>query len=295
MLAFSLLHDSGGSSAEPDATDTSRFFGIVQGIRLDSQDFQAMARAGVGSDRFLLIWGDVQPKKGGPYNWGPTDALIGAFAAHGIQVVPDLWRSPPWVAGPLVAPPIDRPEDLKAWQAFLKAAVARYGPDGDLLVHGLQEAVRGRRHAAAGPVVAGLERAQPVEVLRPEPVARAVRPPARDLPRRDQERRIRTPRSCSPGCPATATSTPGSSSTALRRPGVEKRLRRGGALHPYAPTSSTLQLEIEQVREVMTKHGDSGNAAVDHRDRLGIGAARQVRDQPGAAGPERDAEGVASD
>ncbi len=130
VLAFSVLRDSGGSSAAPASTDTSQFFGIVQGIRLDSRDFKTMAKSGVGSDRFLLIWGSVQPKKDGPYDWGPTDSLIGSFASHGIQAVPDLWRSPPWVAGPLVAPPIDRPEDMKAWQAFLKAAVARYGPGG---------------------------------------------------------------------------------------------------------------------------------------------------------------------
>ena len=32
------------------------FFGIVQGIRLDQNDFQTMRATGVGTDRFLVFW-----------------------------------------------------------------------------------------------------------------------------------------------------------------------------------------------------------------------------------------------
>ncbi len=254
MLAFSLLHDSGGSGAEPP-TDTSRFFGIVQGIRLDSQDFQTMQRAGVGSDRFLLIWGDVQPTKGGPYNWGPTDALIGSFAAHGIQVVPDLWRSPPWVAGPLVAPPIDRPEDLKAWQAFLKAAVARYGPDGTywstdykkrygddavpLPVHSWQvwNEPNLSKYFAPGPSPSRYARLLAVshDAIRSE----------------------------DPNAQIVLAGMPGYGDVNAWKfleelyavPGVQDDFD-AASLHPYAPDVQHLQGEIERVRKVMNEHGD---------------------------------------
>ena len=105
------------------------FFGIAQGLRLDGRDFRTMAETGVATDRLQLVWPWVQPKPG-PFNWGPTDTLIGALASHGIRVVPFIWGSPRWVARPPARPPLNGPDEVEAWQAFLEAAVARYGRGG---------------------------------------------------------------------------------------------------------------------------------------------------------------------
>jgi hypothetical protein len=129
-LALSLLGGTGSSSTQgPPARSQNEFFGIVQGIRLDVQDFETMAATGVGSDRFLMIWSTVQPKKGA-FNWGPTDALVGGFASHGIRAFPSLWGSPRWVASSTATPPLASPELEQAWRKFLEAAVERYGPGG---------------------------------------------------------------------------------------------------------------------------------------------------------------------
>ena len=131
-LAVSLLQGSGTKSQA--ATGPPGFFGIVQGIRLDQNDFHTMQTAGVASDRFLLFWGAVQPRPGS-FVWGPTDRLVGGFAASGVRPFPDLSGNPDWVAGGPSRPPLDTPQAEAQWQAFVKAVVGRYGPGGTYWAH----------------------------------------------------------------------------------------------------------------------------------------------------------------
>ena len=69
---------------------------------------------------------------------GPT-APIGALASHGIRLVPYLWGSPAWVAATPPRPPLDSASDEQAWQDFLQAAVARYGPGGSYWAHDYEQ------------------------------------------------------------------------------------------------------------------------------------------------------------
>ncbi len=127
-LAASLIQGSGNTIGQPSAVQPG-FFGIVQGIRLDSRDFQFMASTGIRTDRFLLFWEAVQPRPGS-FEWDATDDLVGAFASHGIRPFPDISGNPDWVSGDPARPPLDTPEAEQAWRGFLKALVDRYGPDG---------------------------------------------------------------------------------------------------------------------------------------------------------------------
>jgi hypothetical protein len=136
-LAASLLQGSGGN-ATTAAGAPSAFYGIVQGIRLDERDFATMQATGIRTDRFLLFWQSVQPRPGS-FVWGPTDDLVGAFASHGIRPFPTVSGNPAWVPGDLARPPLDTPEAEQAWQAFLKALVNRYGPDGSYWAKGYRE------------------------------------------------------------------------------------------------------------------------------------------------------------
>jgi polysaccharide biosynthesis protein PslG len=126
-LAASLLRGSGDES-DTSATPTG-FFGIVQGIRLDENDFATMQTTGVGMDRFLLFWQQVEPQPGS-FVWGPTDQLVGGFASHGIRPFPTVSGNPAWVPGVLARPPLDDRQAESAWEEFLKAVVARYGRGG---------------------------------------------------------------------------------------------------------------------------------------------------------------------
>ena len=203
--------------APPPPTRAS-FFGIVQGIRLDSQDFQTMAEAGRRLGPLPADLGRRAADQGRPVQLGPTDALIGAFASHGIRPCPICGEPRPGWPGRSVAP----------------AARPARGPEG---VAGVPEggggALRARRHllgrrttsssygadadAAPGPVVADLERAQPDEVLRPQALARPVRPAPRDLPRRDQEPGPERPDRPRRNARLRRRRTPGTSSTASTR------------------------------------------------------------------------------
>lgn len=112
------------------ATVRSEFFGIVQAGAPGPRDLNGLARAGIHSDRFMLNWGSVQRRSPDSYNWWGPDRQIGALASHGIRAVPVLWGNPGWVYGSPARPPLDRPRDALAWRNLLKAAAARYGPDG---------------------------------------------------------------------------------------------------------------------------------------------------------------------
>ena len=110
----------------------SEFFGIAQGSnrlnRLDPEDLAGLSAARIRTERFQLNWPSVESSEGS-FDWNGTDALVGSLAFHGIRPVPFVWGSPPWVAGTFARPPIDSAADEQAWQDFLRAAVARYGPD----------------------------------------------------------------------------------------------------------------------------------------------------------------------
>jgi hypothetical protein len=131
-LALSLC---AASTAEAARTE---FFGIVQG-QLDAQDRQGMADVRVQTARFMLKWRDIESTKGS-YDWSERDRLIGGLASQGIRSVPFVWGSPTWVgSGQSARPPIDSTAARQAWQAFLKAAVARYGPGGSYWANKYQQ------------------------------------------------------------------------------------------------------------------------------------------------------------
>jgi Glycosyl hydrolase catalytic core len=122
-LAISLL------TAAPASAARTEFYGISQQTAFDGADAQAMTKARIETDRFLLFWGQAEPTQDS-FRWGPTDKLVGGLASHGVRSVPAFWGNPGWVPGVNARPPIDSAFAKNQWQQFLKAAVARYRPGG---------------------------------------------------------------------------------------------------------------------------------------------------------------------
>jgi hypothetical protein len=123
-LALSLVAASAAGAAV-----RTEFFGIAAG-QLDAQDRQEMAAARVQTARFMLKWRAIETSAGS-YDWSDRDWFIGGLASRGIRPVPFVWGSPKWVGnGDPRQPPLGTAADIKAWQNFLKAALARYGPGG---------------------------------------------------------------------------------------------------------------------------------------------------------------------
>ncbi len=106
------------------------FFG-VDGTNPASDDFRFMARGDVGIYRAVIPFGAIKPRPGQPYNWSYPDYLVLEAARSGIDLLPILYGSPPWISRELSAPPIHSQAARDEWRQFLVAITARYGPGGN--------------------------------------------------------------------------------------------------------------------------------------------------------------------
>jgi hypothetical protein len=134
-----------GSPAEVDPPPGGEFYGISPQADLADEDYERMARGGVGTLRITLGWPAVQAVEGdclpeptvNACNWTEIDAVVAAAAANGIRVMPVLGGIAEFTreatSGPTGTkrehPPIEGPA-FDAWQRFLTAAAARYGHRG---------------------------------------------------------------------------------------------------------------------------------------------------------------------
>jgi hypothetical protein len=117
------------------------FWGVVPQANPSQEQFQRLQRGGVDSTRIAIDWGTAQPTRGGAFNWAGPDSVIGKAATAGIEVLPFLNGAPKWAVPAVWVPgsshTVKAPGHLPAagaaataWSNFVKAAVARYGPNG---------------------------------------------------------------------------------------------------------------------------------------------------------------------
>jgi polysaccharide biosynthesis protein PslG len=117
-------------SATAEAKKAPRtFYGVVPNFDLTAADYQLMRQAHVGIARIGLFWHAIERDED-QLDWSVPDAQIGAFAASGIQTLPDLFGTPRWVAGNDTTPPVNSPKQQAEWSEFVAEAVRRYGPGG---------------------------------------------------------------------------------------------------------------------------------------------------------------------
>ncbi|MGH2986858.1 MAG: glycosyl hydrolase [Solirubrobacterales bacterium] len=133
-----LLAIAAGSSAS--AAVPRSFYGVSSQTPLTTPDFDRMGQGNVGTLRIILDWSGVVPSSAADdYNWAAIDALVADAARNGISVLPFMYGTPQWVARDLdgrnctakcgLFAPSSR-GGIDAWAAFLRDAVARYGPNG---------------------------------------------------------------------------------------------------------------------------------------------------------------------
>jgi hypothetical protein len=109
--------------------DYGQFFGIAPSLAPNDADFARMAAGGIGSYHVLLSWPSVEAKPG-TYNWDKYDALFKQLATYGIEPVPYVYGTPAAYGNAGNEAPTESGKTLDAWERFLKAAVTRYGPNG---------------------------------------------------------------------------------------------------------------------------------------------------------------------
>jgi hypothetical protein len=112
------------------------FFGVMANGPLDDPSFDLAAESaqmradGVETERMEISWDLAEPQQG-QYSLAPYDRKILAAARAGIDVLALVVRSPSWAAAQ-PGKPFSPPKDPGTYAAFMRAMVARYGPDGTL-------------------------------------------------------------------------------------------------------------------------------------------------------------------
>ena len=114
------------------------FFGVDPQAPLNTQDFDRMGQAKVGSLRFEVHWAGVNPSPG-VYDWSNDDKVVTDAARNNIRLIPFIFSTPQWVAkldGRNCSPANcltyapQKAAALAAWKDFLREFMRRYGPNG---------------------------------------------------------------------------------------------------------------------------------------------------------------------
>jgi hypothetical protein len=109
------------------------FIGISPQSPAKASDFRLMQEANVESVRLPLYWSGIESKE--PFladpDWGGFDHEVELAAEAEIQVMPFVLSTPDWVAPEAIDLPVRTPWQRTAWINFLRAAVERYGPEGE--------------------------------------------------------------------------------------------------------------------------------------------------------------------
>jgi hypothetical protein len=132
LLALAFLLLPAAAQAVPRG-----FFGIVPQTPLADDDFARMGSGGVETVRLPVSWAAIQRSPRSDYDWTGLDAAVGDAAEHRIGILPVLGTSPSWATGNWRRMPVDSGGQRRAWTAFVRAAVERYGPGGEFwTIHG---------------------------------------------------------------------------------------------------------------------------------------------------------------
>jgi hypothetical protein len=129
-LGVALFAGVQAGSAKAPPAHPAGFFGIVPQTGLTPEDYRYMKMGGVESVRLPLSWSVIQPTRRSAYDWSGFDEAVETAARGGLQVLPSIGSPPTWVTRKATTMPVDSARQRQAWQAFLRAAVARYGPGG---------------------------------------------------------------------------------------------------------------------------------------------------------------------
>ena len=131
LLGAALLTTIQAGSAKTLPRPPQGFFGIGPQTVITPTDASYMKAGGIESVRIPVSWAAAQPTRNGGYQWAGLDEVVATLANSGLRVFPVIEATPPWLARDSRTLPVNNAKQRSAWQAFLKALVARYGPRGE--------------------------------------------------------------------------------------------------------------------------------------------------------------------
>ena len=234
----------------------SGFYGVVPYTPLTHRDFKRMGDARVGSLRQQFYWPAIQPTRRGPLNWGGIDATVAEAASQHIAILPTLAGTPPYEAGGCTSHGCGLHIRLRTkgqrrdWQAFVRAAVARYGPHGAFwAANSYLPYMPIRRWQIWN------EQNNPVQHNSPRLYGRLVVSSGRVLHNADHEAKLvlggmfGTPK-------GSKRNTAWNYLKRLYKTPARHQFN-AVALHPYSPTTGGIRTQVKRVRRVLKRHHDS--------------------------------------
>jgi Glycosyl hydrolase catalytic core len=129
LCAVAMLAGCGGGDDDSDAT-ADPFFGVAPEGLQNAGDYERIRAGGLGTVRVVLQWSAIESEKGS-FNWAGSDQVLTQLALAGLEPLVTVYGTPEAYAPSATDAPTDDGRTLDAWARFLKAAVARYGTDGD--------------------------------------------------------------------------------------------------------------------------------------------------------------------
>lgn len=108
------------------------FIGVSPQGPSTAKDYELMREAGVRSVRLPLLWPEIEPENPAliERRWEGFDHEVRLAAREGIEIFPALAVSPDWVTADPNDLPVDNARQRRAWAAFVRAVVNRYGLEG---------------------------------------------------------------------------------------------------------------------------------------------------------------------
>jgi hypothetical protein len=302
-----------GVFAASAAAVPAKFFGVVPQSTLSQEQFNTLRQGGVKEMRVSLIWPGIQPTRGA-YDWSEFDPIVERAAKSGIELLPFAVGTPTWAVPNANVPatggakaPAHLPATGSAgtaWSAFLRAAVARYGPGGTFWTE--------NPLVPDKPINAWQVWNEPnfkYFVAKPNPAeyGKLVKISSAAIKSADPSAQVILAGLFAKPAGARyqkgtkvihATSPDYFASYFLEQmyktnPGIKSRFQ-GVALHPYVRNYRQLPAEIEEVRNVMTRAGDgakglwvtelgwSSEPIQGTSDVFAVGTAGQARELKGA-------------
>jgi len=278
-VGLALLALPQGAGAVPPG-----FIGISPQTPPSDSDYQLMEEAGVRSVRLPLLWAQVEavsPLFAAP-DWSGFDLGVELAARHGMSVLPFATASPGWISPRLGLEPATAAK-RRAWGAFLRAAVRRYGPGGSFW--------RGNPEVPYTPIrsweIWNEENIVTFGHADPEEFAKLLRVSGRSIHRADPAARVILGGLFGRPLQVPPNVSSGDFLNRLYRSRDVKPYFDGVALHPYVADANAMAPQIRNLRRVMRKHHDAATPL--YVTELGWGSdSFQTRWERGLQGQARE-------
>jgi hypothetical protein len=284
VLAPTMNPGAAGSNGRPPAARKlpARFYGVIPQLERPRSDYRRMKRGGVDSVRFPIPWDAVERQRGS-YDFSLIDRYVARVARARLEIFPALNATPSFYGADFRSLPVRTAGQRRAWRAFLRAVVRRYGPRGRFWAT--------HRGIPRRPIrrwqIWNEENYFFFTVPRsPKLYARLVKISHATIRRIDRKAKIilgglfAHPRQR----PPKAYDAPVFLNRIYRVRGI-KRSFEGVALHPYADDASQLRPYIRQIRRVMRRHRDARTPL--YLTELGWGSGRGTAFEKGRRGQAR--------